>query len=253
MEAIGAAAELAGRLRPAQQEQGDHALARRRRARAPRRAPAGAWAAGAVARVEHTGEPHRPAVGRAPAWTSSSPSDSTGSRPDVWLHAVRTPLSVIGYVSGTVRSFSSRLPTTRCSIGSSSIAMERIVGVAATCAYDRSMTALLVVLASVVAVAAAIRSTWSPCGLSMLSTITPLAERGRSHRYASTAAWFVVGAVARRATLGARRRRSWRPAWRTLDLTPRTPLGSPRLRRGRHHRPPTSTLGGFRLRRTPAR
>ena len=64
------------------------------------------------------------------------------------------------------------------------------------------MTALLVVLATVVAVAAAIRSTWSPCGLSMLSTITPIGERGRSHRYYSTAAWFVGGAVLGGATLG---------------------------------------------------
>jgi len=64
------------------------------------------------------------------------------------------------------------------------------------------MAALLVVLTSVVAVAAAIRSTWSPCGLSMLSTITPLGERGRNHRYASTASWFVLGAVLGGATLG---------------------------------------------------
>ena len=64
------------------------------------------------------------------------------------------------------------------------------------------MTALLVALASVIAVAAAIRSTWSPCGLSMLSTITPIGERGRNHRYASTAAWFVLGAVLGGATLG---------------------------------------------------
>ena len=65
------------------------------------------------------------------------------------------------------------------------------------------MTPLLVSLASVVAVAAAVRSTWSPCGLSMLSTITPLGERGRDHRYASTAAWFIAGAVLGGATLGA--------------------------------------------------
>ncbi len=64
------------------------------------------------------------------------------------------------------------------------------------------MTALLVVLASVVAGAAAIRSTWSPCGLSMLSTITPIGERGRDHRYYSTATWFVLGAVVGGATLG---------------------------------------------------
>lgn len=64
------------------------------------------------------------------------------------------------------------------------------------------MTALLVALTSVVAVAAAIRSTWSPCGLSMLSTITPIGERGRNHRYYGTAAWFVLGAVLGGATLG---------------------------------------------------
>ncbi len=65
------------------------------------------------------------------------------------------------------------------------------------------MTPLLVVLASAVAVAAAVRSTWSPCGLSMLSTITPMGEQGRGHRFASSAAWFVAGAVAGGATLGA--------------------------------------------------
>ena len=56
--------------------------------------------------------------------------------------------------------------------------------------------------ALVVAVAAAIRSTWSPCGLSMLSTVTPLAERSRGHRFGVTAAWFVVGATLGGATLG---------------------------------------------------
>ena len=70
-------------------------------------------------------------------------------------------------------------------------------------AYDAGMTPLLVALASVVALAAAVRSMWSPCGLSMLSTITPIGERGRGHRFASTAAWFVTGAVLGGATLGA--------------------------------------------------
>jgi hypothetical protein len=65
------------------------------------------------------------------------------------------------------------------------------------------MATLLVVLAAVVAVAAAIRSTWSPCGLSMLSTITPLGEAGRQHRYGVTAAWFVTGAVLGGAMLAA--------------------------------------------------
>lgn len=63
------------------------------------------------------------------------------------------------------------------------------------------MTALVITLASVVAVAAAIRSTWSPCGLSMLSTITPIGERARSYRWGASAAWFIVGAVLGGATL----------------------------------------------------
>jgi hypothetical protein len=61
---------------------------------------------------------------------------------------------------------------------------------------------LITIVGIVVALAAAARSTWSPCGLSMLSTITPLSESGRGHRYAGTATWFVVGAVAGGATLG---------------------------------------------------
>jgi hypothetical protein len=65
------------------------------------------------------------------------------------------------------------------------------------------MTALIAVLATLVAAAAAARSTWSPCGLSMLSTITPVTERAKGHSYRSTASWFVVGAVAGGATLGA--------------------------------------------------
>ncbi|MEX2292836.1 MAG: hypothetical protein WD691_03530 [Acidimicrobiales bacterium] len=65
------------------------------------------------------------------------------------------------------------------------------------------MSPLLVTLAVVTALAAAMRSTWSPCGLSMLSTITPIGERGRRNRYHVTALWFVVGALLGGATLGA--------------------------------------------------
>jgi MFS family permease len=61
----------------------------------------------------------------------------------------------------------------------------------------------VLVAACVLAVAAAVRSTWSPCGLSMLSTITPLGERGRGRRFSATATWFVLGALLGGATLGA--------------------------------------------------
>ena len=64
------------------------------------------------------------------------------------------------------------------------------------------MTTLLTVAAAALAVLAAARSTWSPCGLSMLATVTPLAERARGHRYRTTAAWFIAGGLAGGATLG---------------------------------------------------
>ena len=64
------------------------------------------------------------------------------------------------------------------------------------------MTTLLVALAAVVAIGAAVRSTWSPCGLSMLSTLTPMGEAGRGRRYGPTVAWFVTGSVAGGLTLG---------------------------------------------------
>jgi MFS family permease len=64
------------------------------------------------------------------------------------------------------------------------------------------MTTLMTVLALVMAVGAAARSTWSPCGLSMLSTITPIGEQARGARFATSATWFVVGGVAGGATLG---------------------------------------------------
>jgi hypothetical protein len=65
------------------------------------------------------------------------------------------------------------------------------------------MTPSIILAATVVTVAAAVRSTWSPCGLSMLASITPLSELGRGHRYRATAAWFVVGSVVGGVTLGA--------------------------------------------------
>lgn len=64
------------------------------------------------------------------------------------------------------------------------------------------MTVVFVFTGFVVAAAAAARSTWSPCGLSMLSSITPFGERGRRHRYAATAAWYLAGATSGGAALG---------------------------------------------------
>lgn len=61
---------------------------------------------------------------------------------------------------------------------------------------------ILATAAMVVSVVAAVRGTWSPCGVSMLSSITPLTESGRGNRYWKTAGWFVLGAVAGGATLG---------------------------------------------------
>ncbi len=64
------------------------------------------------------------------------------------------------------------------------------------------MTVCLSIMASLVAIAAAARSTWSPCGLSMLSSITPVSERAKGNSYRSTAAWFVLGSTLGGATLG---------------------------------------------------
>jgi cobalamin synthase len=64
-------------------------------------------------------------------------------------------------------------------------------------------TDVLAAAAAVLCLAVAARSTWSPCGLSMLATIIPLAERGRGHRYGRSAMWFVAGGLAGGVTLGA--------------------------------------------------
>jgi hypothetical protein len=66
------------------------------------------------------------------------------------------------------------------------------------------MTAATVVVLAIVTMGiAAVRSTWSPCSLSMLSTVTPIGEASRGHRYPATAASFIGGAVLGGATLGA--------------------------------------------------
>jgi hypothetical protein len=65
------------------------------------------------------------------------------------------------------------------------------------------MNDLFALSALALAVLAAGRSTWSPCGRSMLSTITPIGERGRGARYRATAAFFMAGALLGGAALGA--------------------------------------------------
>jgi len=62
--------------------------------------------------------------------------------------------------------------------------------------------ALLVAIGFITAVAAAIRSTWSPCGQSVLSQITPFGERARGHRFGATATWYILGALVGGASLG---------------------------------------------------
>ncbi len=60
----------------------------------------------------------------------------------------------------------------------------------------------LLVVALLIASAAAARSTWSPCGLSMLSTLTPMAERGRGRPFLPTALAFLLGSIVGGVALG---------------------------------------------------
>ncbi|MCX7620396.1 MAG: hypothetical protein N2037_06075 [Acidimicrobiales bacterium] len=63
-------------------------------------------------------------------------------------------------------------------------------------------SSVLFVVALGLAVVAALRGAWSPCGQSMISSITPLSEAGRGYRYGSTAAYFVLGALVAGAVVG---------------------------------------------------
>lgn len=58
------------------------------------------------------------------------------------------------------------------------------------------------VIAIACSVTSAIRGVWSPCGLSMLSSFTPMSERSRGGRYWTTVLWFVGGATVGGAALG---------------------------------------------------
>ena len=62
---------------------------------------------------------------------------------------------------------------------------------------------LIVSLGLLVAAVSAVRGVWSPCGLSMLSSITPMTEAGRGNRFAVTARWFLVGGIVGGLSLGA--------------------------------------------------
>ena len=64
------------------------------------------------------------------------------------------------------------------------------------------MSVTVAVFGIVIALAAALRSTWSPCGQSMLSQITPVGEAGRNQRYRRTASWFIIGALTGGLTIG---------------------------------------------------
>jgi MFS family permease len=61
---------------------------------------------------------------------------------------------------------------------------------------------MIAVLALAVATVAAVRGAWSPCGLSVLSSLNPASERARGHRFSATVAWYVAGAVVGGALLG---------------------------------------------------
>jgi hypothetical protein len=54
----------------------------------------------------------------------------------------------------------------------------------------------------VLAAAAGARGMWSPCGLSMLTSLNPMAERSRGHRFATSASWYIAGALVGGAVLG---------------------------------------------------
>jgi hypothetical protein len=77
----------------------------------------------------------------------------------------------------------------------------------------------LLILALLTATVAALRGMWSPCGLSMLSSLNPVAERARGHRFWVTALWYVGGAVVGGAVLGAVCAVLAAPVPRPSDLT----------------------------------
>lgn len=61
----------------------------------------------------------------------------------------------------------------------------------------------MLVLLLVTAAVAATRGMWSPCGLSMLSSLNPVSERARGHRFWVTGCWYMTGSLVGGALLGA--------------------------------------------------
>ena len=61
----------------------------------------------------------------------------------------------------------------------------------------------MLLLALVVASIAAVRGLWSPCGLSMVSSLNPVSEQARGNRFWLTACWYVTGAAVGGMALGA--------------------------------------------------
>ena len=61
---------------------------------------------------------------------------------------------------------------------------------------------ILLLVAMVTAGVAAARGMWSPCGLSMLSSLNPVSESARGHRFWVTALWYVSGAAVGGVLLG---------------------------------------------------
>jgi hypothetical protein len=54
---------------------------------------------------------------------------------------------------------------------------------------------ILILVGCLLALVGALRAAWSPCGLSMLSSLTPLGERSRGFSWRVTASAYAVGAV----------------------------------------------------------
>jgi hypothetical protein len=62
---------------------------------------------------------------------------------------------------------------------------------------------ILILVGCLLALIGALRAAWSPCGLSMLSSLTPLGERSRGFSWRVTASAYAVGAIGAATLTGA--------------------------------------------------